>query len=182
MALGILAIIAAIGSAIWGGIKFVGDKLLSFATVVFDFMKSGFDWFLRTAPRWLQILFFFFIIIVLADTIVGFFVGISYACTSEGELRTPSGIAGGIGLFFSSFLEGAENSTIDYDTYVLEQTIPAKQYTTDDPRGIFYVRCFDDSPKFTFAGLNFLNWQYWTIILVIGAIFKVAHALGIFRR
>lgn len=180
MAVGIIAIIGTILVAIWEGIKYVSSKAISLGLAFLDMMKTGFDWFLRTSPRWLQVLFFFFIMIILADGIMGFFVSLNYACLSDGTLRTPSGFAGGVGMYISAIFEDFENSTTDYDQFVLERTVEAQQFDKDDPRGIFYVKCFGSDPKFTFAGLDFLNWKYWTIIIILGMLFKVGKGLNLF--
>lgn len=180
MPLGILAIIGVIASAIWGGVKFISAKAISLGIAFLDMMKTGVSWFLKTAPRWLQILFFFFIIIVLADGIMGFFIELNYACLSDETLRTTTGIVGGVGMFLSEAMKDFENSTTDYDQFVLDHTVEAQQFDKDDPRGIFYVKCFGDDPKFTFAGLDFLNWKYWTIILLIGMLFKAGRTFRLF--
>lgn len=176
----VVGIIATILAFVWGGIVGISSRLVSLAIAFLDMMKTGFDWFLRTSPRWLQFLFFFFIIIVLADGIMGFFVGLNYACLSDGTLRTPSGFAGGVGMYLSAIFEDFENSTTDYDQFVLDYTVETQQFDKDDPRGIFYVKCFGSDPKFTFAGLDFLNWKYWTILLLLGMLFKVGKGLNLF--
>jgi hypothetical protein len=179
MAIGV--IIATILSGIWAGVKAISDKAITIAVTIFNAMKSAFGWFLMTAPKWVKFLFFFFIIIVLADGILGFFVGLNYACTSDEQLRTSYGIVGGAGLYFSRVFQNFENSTTDYDQFILDNTVVAKQYDKTDPRGIFYVKCFSDKPKFTFAGLNFLNPQYWAIILLIGALIMIGTKFGSFQ-
>lgn len=180
MAVGIIAIIGTVLVAIWEGIKFVSAKAVSLAVAFLDMMKTGVSWFLKTAPRWLQILFFFFIIIVLADGIMGFFVGLNYACLSDETLRTPAGFAGGVGMYISAIFEDFENSTTDYDQFILDRTVEAQQFDKDDARGIFYVKCFGNDAKFTFAGLDFLNWKYWTIILILGLLFKVGKHFNLY--
>jgi len=180
MPVGFLALIGAGLLALWEGIKYVSSKAVSLGMAFLDMMKTGFDWFLRTSPRWLQFLFFFFIIIVFADGIMGFFVGLNYACLSDETLMKPTGFGGGVGMYISAIFEDFENSTTDYDEFVLEHTTEAEQFDKDDPRGIFYVKCFGTDPKFTFAGLDFLNWKYWTIIPGLVMLFKVGKGLNLF--
>lgn len=176
----ILAAIGAVLASLWSGIKFVSQKALMIGIAFLDMMKTTFSWFLKTSPRWLQILFFFFIIIALADMMVGFFIGLNYACLSDETLRTPSGATGGVGLYLAGMFEDFENSTTDYDDFILDRTVEAQQYTKDDPRGIFYIKCFGTSPKFTLAGLDFLNWRYWTMILLIGMLYKAGKEFNLF--
>ena len=180
MAVSIIAILGTLFYGLWEGIKYVSDKAIWLAGIFFDFMKKGFDWFLKTSPRWLQVLLFFFIIIILADGIVGFFVELNYACLSDETLRTPSGFSGGVRMYMEKVMTDIENSSTDYDSFITGHTISAQQFDKDDPRGIFYVKCFGTSPKFTLNGLDFLNWQYWTILLVLGMLFKVGKDFSIF--
>ncbi len=172
MVIGIIAGIGIVLASIWAGIKYVSEKAFAIGIAFLDMMKSMFSWFLETSPKWLKLLFFFFMIIILADVIVGFFIGLNYACLSDGTLRTPSGATGGVGLYIAGIFEDFENSTTDYDAWILNRTVEAQQYDKDDPRGVFYVKCFGTSPKFTLAGLDFLNWKYWTMILLIGMLYK----------
>ena len=172
----VLPIIAALGVALgwlWAGIQAVSAAAISIASTIFNFGKDMFIHFNSIAPSWVKMLMVLFFVLFLGNTVVGFFVGVQYACLTTEELRSPESSIDAITLYFSGALSNVNESSLDYDTYVLERTIPTAQYNTSSAESIFGVRCFDTNPRLTFFGINFLNYQFWVIMILLGVMFQV---------
>lgn len=169
----ILIAVGAVASAIWEGVKTVGSKALDIARDLFKFLVDMFRTFLNVAPTAVKILFFFFFILTMANVVVGFFIQINYAC-HEGELREYNGIIGGFRGYYESIGEDLENSTTDYEAYILEKTaVSARFGDGEEYTDVLNVRCFGNTPRLSFFKIDFLNAKLWFVILIIGMLITI---------
>ena len=180
MALHFLAVLGTALLSIWNGVKYVSDKALDLAKEILTSLRQGFNWFLVTAPKPVRILVFFFIVLVFADTVISFFVGMGFACNTSGQLLKPETFGSGVVLYFERMFEDFENSSTDYDTFLEEKTVIAETYGRQDARRMLYVKCFGTNPKLTVFGLDFLNYQYWVLLLLIGLVYRVGKNHNLF--
>ena len=174
MAIGaILITIGAIISAIWGGIKTVGEKAIDITRDLFKFLFDGFRTFLQVAPTAVKILFFFFFILTIANVVVGFFVQMNYACY-DGDLREYESLIGGFRGFWERTGESLENSSTDYEAFIISQTAISERFGDGDEfTDILNVRCFGSTPRLSFLKIDFLNIKYWFVILIIGILITI---------
>lgn len=168
--------IIALGTAIvgiWNGVKEVGSKALDLARDLFNFLLEMFKTFLSTAPKGVKILFFLFFILTIANVVVGFFVQTNFACL-DGELREYDGIVGGFRGYWESIGEDLENSTTDYENYINNNTFTSDRFGDGtEHTDLLNVRCFGNTPRLSFFKLDFLNYQFWLLLVILGVLFSI---------
>lgn len=165
----ILGIITAIGGAVVG----VGTKIWEITKELFRFLQQGFSWFLQSAPRPVLMLLFLFFVLTMGNLVMGFFLGVNYACDGN-TLREYDGLVGGFRGYFEGSLEGVNGSATNLSNYVLENTYPSKVYTENDAEGLMQVSCLEGRPRLTlFGSLDFLNYYAWILIMLIGFLLSI---------
>ena len=158
----IVALFIATYTGLWG-----------FMIEVLVWVRAMWDWFLQVMPRPAQILIFLFLIVTIADLIVGGILGMLYACTTTNNLRQPDGIASGLGMVFECGLEQTGNITAEeFDTYINSRTVPLLTHTdNNDARSMMRVECQGGSPRLTLYGLDFLNYKFWFMLILISGLY-----------
>ena len=178
MAIGLLAIIGSVAVAIWDGVKYVGERAFELARELFKFLLEGFKWFLNTAPRPVQILFFLLFILLIANTVVGFFVQTNFACTSGDELREYESMIGGFQGYWTMVTTNMDNSSTNYDTFINESTFPSNKFGDGTShKDVFNVGCSGGKPVLRFFMIPFLDYKVWVLLIIIG--FMVQIGLGL---
>lgn len=169
----ILIVIGAVISAIWSGVKTIGEKAIDLARDLFTFLLEMFKTFLNVAPKPVKILFFFFFILTIANTVTGFFVQMNYACL-DGNLREYNSVIGGFRGYWEGIGEDLDNSTTDYEAFITNTTSISERFGDGEQyTDLLNVRCFGNNPRLSFLKIDFLNAKYWIIILIIGSLITI---------
>lgn len=171
MVLGIIAIL----TAIWGGISNAFNVSIEVLKEILAWVKSFISWFLDVAPRPLKIFLFLFFLLTIGNIIFSFIININFVCTSNNELRVSSG--GFLGGLTFAMVNIFNTSIDDYDTYILDNTVQASQYDGKSAEGLFYAKCINQKPRLTLYGIDFLNFRYWVVLIVIWILFSAYHKL-----
>lgn len=177
-----IATIGTVFMSIWSGIKevvsVVANVVIAIVRTILDWFKALFDWFIKTAPRWLQVLVFLFIVLFLLNGILGFFLNLTFVCTSSNQLKKPVSIISSIEILFTKVFTNVDNSTISWDNFIENRTY--EQVLYKDPKSaesMMRVECINQNPRLTFFGLDFLNYRFWVLLILIGALLKVLEYL-----
>jgi hypothetical protein len=157
----------------------IGAIALLKYTGALDVMLHGFDW-VKTTFSWLMenrlfAAMTFIFLIGIAGAIVSFVLGLHYACASDDTLRTQRyGVVGGVAMLVGSASNQLNASDPSYDTYIGNWTVEAQQYSESGERGIMRVECRGQDPKLTTFGVDFLDYRYWLLIMLITGVVGIA--------
>jgi hypothetical protein len=142
----------------------------------FDWIKTAFGWLMRN--RMFSTMFFIFLIGI-AGFIVGFILDLNYACDSQNRLRIQNlGMIGGVGMVFAGIGNELNATDPSYDDFIANWTSIPEEFSDTSERGLMGVDCVNQEPKLTVFGVDFLNFQYWILVMLIVAVLKVIQ----FRR
>jgi len=141
---------------------------------IFNWVRSGIQWITLSAPKGVKVFLFIFFISVIGDVAIGTFVNMSYACVNENLRQTNYGFVGGVGMAVYGFFTGYGNETsIDYENWVLNNTHIDETKDVKSAEGMFYIRCVSDRPILTLWGLEIFNFRYWVMIFLIGFVISI---------
>ena len=170
-----LTIIGNIGALV----AIVGTLFLLRTTGALDVITHGLGW-VQSMFSWLMsnrifAALTFVFLIGLAGFVVDVVLGLNYACTTTNNLRVQKlGAVSGIGMFFAGISHELNASDPAYDEFIVEFTDPTESYSATDYRSAVSVDCVINDPAITVFGIDFLNFQYWVLIMIITAIIGVA--------
>lgn len=145
---------------------------LSVILHLFDWIKSGFNWTITTAPRFMQMLIFLFLILIFGNIVMGFILGSAFICNTDNVLHSPNiPLVGGI--IFQLQAVFLPNETGAYDTFVSQRAIPTKEPDSTEAEFIITAKCLQQEPRLVlFGSLDFLDFRLWVLILIIGLFVK----------
>lgn len=146
-------------------------------TGVLDVIIASFDW-VKYFISWLtnnkifMVMFFIFLVAVFGSMIT-FLLGLNYSCDSQNNLREQKyGVLSGISFMIASASKGI-NSTEDpqYTQLLEDYTVPTQTYSTTSAESVMAVNCIASDPKLMLFGkVDFLNYRYWVLIMVISGV------------
>lgn len=180
------AILIGIGSiiaGIWSGVKTVSETLFNILRVIFDWFINLFTWFLAVAPTFLKVIFFLFLLLFISNAIVGTYLHLNFYCDSNNNLYQPKSFFDGVKMFFTTSMSDIENSTLTYNEYIANNTIPVMQYDRNKAESIIYPKCVEQTPRLMlFGAIDFLSFKLWLVILLIIGILGIMKELNMWSQ
>jgi len=165
-------------NTVWDGVKYVASTAIDLIKEGLDWMKKSIDWLLSSAPTWFKRYLFLFLILSVGSFVISALLSLNYACLENNNLRIyPSVYAAGYALISASF-EDFENSTTNYDEFIITHTYLYKQ-PTESEKDIIKVQCIDASPRLTLFEQDILNYKLWVVLFLITIMIKF---IGIFKH
>jgi hypothetical protein len=156
----------------------VGTLALLKYTGGLDLLLHAFGW-VRDMFSWLmQNKLFsaatFVLLIGIANFIVGFVLSLNYACDSDNHLRSQRlGVIGGVAMVISGIGNELNETDPSYDDFIDDWTIVSPTYSATSERSLVAVGCQAYDPTITVFGVDFLNFRYWMLIMVIVVLAKL---------
>jgi len=155
-------------------------------TGVLEIIIQGFDW-VKYFVSWLLenrifAMLFFIFLIAIASTLITFVLGLNYACDASNNLREQKyGVVGGFAMFMTGINANLNVSNPNtYNKFIADWTSPTQKVSSTSERGILNVNCVTYDPKLMLFGrLDFLNFRYWILIMLIAGLIGV---IGFIKR
>lgn len=158
---------------IWSGGKWIFDKLIELAKVTINITHKIFDKFMDVMPTQAKILIFVFMLLFIANPLVSWFLGLTYFCTTTGDLYQAPNIIDGIGMNIKAiFMNITETS--DEWSEINDYINKSASYDVKSPEGIVGITCTGSgNPVLNVWGIEFLNYRYWIALIIIGFFIKL---------
>jgi hypothetical protein len=158
----------------------IGTIALLKYTGVLDVLISSFDW-VKYFISWLMenrifAVMFFILLIGVFSSVVSFMIGLNYACDSQNRLREQNfGVVSGFAMFIAKASSGINSTdTTAYNNLVNSYTTLTSVPSQTSAKGLMSVNCINRDPKLMLFGrVDFLNFKYWMLILLIVGLVKI---------